>query len=82
MRALGHVTQTRHRKRRRRTTFASKHNGVAIMVRSTTIARASDALPLAASVDDEQVNHPRALLSYSLTSSLDGANTAGAQTTV
>ena len=27
------------------------------MVRSTTIARASDALPLAASVDDEQVSH-------------------------
>lgn len=26
------------------------------MVRSTTIARASDALPLAASVDDEQVS--------------------------
>lgn len=38
------------------------------MVRSTTIARASDALPLAASVDDEQVSMPSwSVLATSLT---------------
>ena len=40
------------------------HDGVPIMVRSTTIARASDALPLAASVDDEQVSVQGVLYSF------------------
>ena len=44
------VLNTRPRRRRR-----PRHSPRFIMVRSTIIVRASDALPLAASVDDEQV---------------------------
>jgi hypothetical protein len=53
------------------------------MVRSTTIARASDALPLAASVDDEQVSIPRRMVPVrSLSCSVDGASAARAQTAI
>lgn len=52
------------------------------MVRSTHIARASDALPLAASVDDEEVSADEDTSNLALTIALlDRAGASGIQTT-
>jgi hypothetical protein len=60
----------------------TQHVTLSLMVRSTIIVRASDALPLAASVDDEQVQSTfpwSVVFSHNRT---DGASSPGAQAAI